>query len=190
MDIAFYPGSFNPVHLGHIRLAEYILHHTPAEAVWMSVSPDNPLKRRQGLADERLRYIWLQTALQDTEGLQPCDIELTLPRPSYTVNTLRALAHRYPEHRFSLVMGADNLALFQQWKDWQEILDRYPIIVYPRQGTDLSPLLQHYPQVTFLPEAPLFPVSSTDIRQRLQAGDDLSSLLPDRLTADILRQGY
>lgn len=190
MNIAFYPGSFNPVHLGHIRLAEYIRHNTETEEVWMSVSPNNPLKPQQDLADEELRYTWLQAALQDREGLQPCNIELSLPRPSYTVVTLRTLAAQYPEHCFSLVMGADNLAVFEHWKDWQEILNNYPLLVYPRKGTDLQTLRQHYPQVIFLPDAPLFPISSTEIRQCLHNGQDITDRLPAPLSTGMLSEVY
>ncbi|MCM1034770.1 MAG: nicotinate (nicotinamide) nucleotide adenylyltransferase [Paludibacter sp.] len=181
MNIGFYPGSFNPVHKGHICLAEYILNHTSIEEVWLSVSPNNPLKSRNELCDEQVRYTWLSEALQGKTGLRACDIELQLPRPSYTIDTLHALTQRYPEHKFSLIMGADNLTIFTKWKEWESILRDYPLIVYPRLGNDLTTLQATYPNVTFLPDAPIFPISSTEIRQRLSNGEDVSNWIPAKV---------
>lgn len=166
MKIGLFFGSFNPIHLGHTRLASYILEHTDLEQIWLVLSPNNPLKDANTLMPEQLRLQLAVLALADVEGVIPCDREFTLPKPNYTVNTLRALSEEHPDDQFTLIMGSDNMALFDRWREYQYILDHYPIIVYPREGDDMEALHKRFPQMQIV-DAPLLPISATEIRQKL-----------------------
>ena len=181
MKIGIFSGSFNPIHLGHTRLAAYIRQQAGLDEVWLMVSPNNPLKVASELMDEKLRYHLAQLATAELEGIRPSDFELHLPRPSYTINTLEQLTAAYPQHQFSLIIGSDNMAIFHKWKDWQRILALYPIIVYPREGDDLAALKQLYPMMHVIEGAPLLNISATEIRAHLQ--DD--TLLREWLHPDV-----
>ena len=181
MKIGIFSGSFNPIHLGHTRLAAYIRQQAGLDEVWLMVSPNNPLKAASGLMDEKLRYHLAELATAELEGIRPSDFELHLPRPSYTINTLEQLTAAYPQHQFSLIIGSDNMAIFHKWKDWQRILALYPIIVYPREGDDLAALKQLYPMMHVIEGAPLLNISATEIRAHLQ--DD--TLLREWLHPDV-----
>ena len=181
MKIGIFSGSFNPIHLGHTRLAAYIRQQAGLDEVWLMVSPNNPLKSASELMDEKLRYHLAQLATAELEGIRPSDFELHLPRPSYTINTLEQLTAAYPQHQFSLIIGSDNMAIFHKWKDWQRILALYPIIVYPREGDDLDALKQLYPMMHVIEGAPLLNISATEIRAHLQ--DD--TLLREWLHPDV-----
>lgn len=181
MKIGIFSGSFNPIHLGHTRLAAFIRQQAGLDEVWLMVSPNNPLKAASGLMDEKLRYHLAQLATAELEGIRPSDFELHLPRPSYTINTLEQLTAAYPQHQFSLIIGSDNMAIFHKWKDWQRILEHYPIIVYPREGDDLAELKQLYPMMHVIEGAPLLNISATEIRAHLQ--DD--TLLREWLHPDV-----
>ena len=181
MKIGIFSGSFNPIHLGHTRLAAYIRQQAGLDEVWLMVSPNNPLKSASELMDEKLRYHLAELATAELEGIRPSDFELHLPRPSYTINTLEQLTAAYPQHQFSLIIGSDNMAIFHKWKDWQRILALYPIIVYPREGDDLAALKQLYPMMHVIEGAPLLNISATEIRAHLQ--DD--TLLREWLHPDV-----
>ena len=181
MKIGIFSGSFNPIHLGHTRLAAFIRQQAGLDEVWLMVSPNNPLKAASGLMDEKMRYHLAQLATAELEGIRPSDFELHLPRPSYTINTLEQLTAAYPQHQFSLIIGSDNMAIFHKWKDWQRILALYPIIVYPREGDDLAALKQLYPMMHVIEGAPLLNISATEIRAHLQ--DD--TLLREWLHPDV-----
>ena len=181
MKIGIFSGSFNPIHLGHTRLAAYIRQHAGLDEVWLMVSPNNPLKSASDLMDEKLRYHLAQLATAELEGIRPSDFEFHLPKPSYTINTLEQLTAAYPQHQFSLIIGSDNMAIFHKWKDWQRILALYPIIVYPREGDDLAALKQQYPMMHVIEGAPLLNISATEIRAHLQ--DD--TLLREWLHPDV-----
>lgn len=180
MRIGIYSGSFNPIHLGHTRLAEYILRQTELDEVWLMVSPNNPLKQKSELLDERIRYHLAELATAELEGIRPSDFEFNLPQPNYTVNTLAALKSTYPEHSFSLIIGSDNMAIFHLWRDWRTILNNYPIIVYPREGDNISRLCSLYPEMQVTENAPYLNVSATDIRTHLDDNELLKTWLhPD-----------
>ena len=181
MKIGIFSGSFNPIHLGHTRLAAFIRQQAGLDEVWLMVSPNNPLKAASGLMDEKLRYHLAELATAELEGIRPSDFELHLPRPSYTINTLEQLTAAYPQHQFSLIIGSDNMAIFHKWKDWQRILALYPIIVYPREGDDIAALKQQYPMMHVIEGAPLLNISATEIRAHLQ--DD--TLLREWLHPDV-----
>ena len=168
MKIGIFSGSFNPIHLGHTRLAAFIRQQAGLDEVWLMVSPNNPLKAASGLMDEKMRYHLAELATAELEGIRPSDFEFHLPKPSYTIHTLEQLTAAYPQHQFSLIIGSDNMAIFHKWKDWQRILALYPIIVYPREGDDLAALKQLYPMMHVIEGAPLLNISATEIRAHLQ----------------------
>lgn len=168
MKIGIYGGSFNPVHYGHIGLVKWVKEHTDLDEIWMMVSPNNPLKDSSILADEQERLRGAENAVRDIPGVRVSDFEFTLPRPSYTANTLRELKKAHPEHEFTLIIGEDNWTIFNQWREWQYILDNYRIAVYPRHGqSDKKLEIEAYKthHVLFLADAPYFDISSTEIRQ-------------------------
>lgn len=167
MRIGIYGGSFNPVHFGHVGLAKWIIGHTDLDELWFMVSPNNPLKDATSLAPEQERLEGVQKAIQAIPGLKACDFEFSLPRPSYTANTLRELQKAYPDDTFTLVIGEDNLAIFDRWKESEYILQHFRIFVYPRHGCQTE--RNHTPlpkakELVYLAEAPYFDVSSTEIR--------------------------
>ena len=134
MQIGIYGGSFNPVHFGHVGLAKWVAEHTDLDEVWMMVSPNNPLKDSRELADEQVRLAGVRKAIEGIPHVVASDFEFHLPRPSYTANTLRALAAAYPQHTFSLIIGEDNLRILPRWREWEYIVAHYRIFVYPRRG--------------------------------------------------------
>jgi len=157
-------------------LASYILEHSDLDRIWIVISPNNPLKEPGSLMPEEFRFHLAELALQDIPNILPCDREFTLPRPSYTVNTLRVLSAEHPDDAFSLIMGSDNMALFDRWREHDYILTHYPIIVYPRQGDDISALRKRFPEMQII-DAPLLDISATEIRNRLRDGLPVSDWL-------------
>ena len=177
MLTALFFGSFNPVHVGHLMIAETVADLDEVGEVWLVVSPHNPLKEPSVLMDDDERLRLARRAVAGNPRLGVCDIEMRLPRPSYTINTLDALRREHPDREFALVIGGDNLALFTQWRDYEKILDRYPIYVYPRPGSALPPLAQR-PSVRMV-SAPMLDISSTLVRQRLAAGKSVRYMLTE-----------
>ena len=167
MKVGIYGGSFNPVHFGHVGLAKWVIEHTDLDELWLLVSPNNPLKPVGLLAPEEERLAAVREAIKGIPGLVASDFEFSLPRPSYTANTLRELQRAYPEHEFTLVIGEDNIAIFDQWKEYEYIMANYRIFVYPRKGTmsNLQCPMSNAKNVIFLANAPLFDISSTAIRR-------------------------
>lgn len=179
--IAVFGGSFDPIHNGHIALAGEVLSRGLATEVWFMVTPQNPHKQDCALSDELLRLQMVQLALLDKPGMVASDFEFSLPRPSYTLNTLTALAAAYPEKEFSLLIGADNWEKFDRWYKGDEILARHNVIVYPR-GNEAEPLL---PQgVQWLP-AKLYDVSSTMVRAAVLKGNEISGFVPPAVASFI-----
>ena len=172
--VAIFGGSFNPIHTGHIALAQAVQQQCGLDEVWLMVSPQNPLKRNDAdLLDDSLRFEMAQKALEGVEGVKACDYEFHLPKPSYTWNTLQNLTKDYPDFTFTLLIGGDNWAHFQRWRHWKDILWHHDVIVYPRdeyQGTISVPLLN---------------VSSTEIRKRVRAGQSISGLVPACIVSDV-----
>lgn len=169
-------GTFNPVHIGHIILATYLRQWNYVDRVWMMLSPLNPLKNGQDILPDDIRMDMLRIATADTPDIEPCDIELSLPRPSYTIDTLRTLSQRFPDKHFRLIIGSDNALIFDKWRDYRSILDRYDVIVYPRPGypVDTAAL---YPQMQAV-DAPIVEISSTMIREAVAAGRNIEPMLP------------
>ena len=165
MKVGIYGGSFNPVHFGHVGLAKWVIEHTDLDELWLLVSPNNPLKPAHILAPEEERLKAVREAIRGIPGLVASDFEFSLPRPSYTANTLRALQAAYPQHAFTLVIGEDNLVIFHQWKEHEYILDHFRIFVYPRNLNNPNNLnIPNNPNVVFLKDAPYFDISSTQLR--------------------------
>ncbi len=185
MKIGIYGGSFNPVHFGHVGLAKWVIEHTDLDELWLMVSPNNPLKDAGILAPEEERLAAVREAIKDIPGVKASDFEFSLPRPSYTANTLRELQKQFPEYEFTLVIGEDNLAIFDKWREYEYILANFRIFVYPRRESlsgeaGLSAKRSNSPQdglstqwsnsvavkeLQFLSEAPLFDISSSAIRR-------------------------
>ena len=168
--IGIFGGSFNPIHNGHIALAQAVLRQCALDEVWLMVSPQNPLKRNSAdLLDDQLRLQMTEKALEGVEGVKACDYEFRLPKPSYTWNTLQHLSKDYPDCTFSLLIGGDNWAHFTRWRHWKDILRCHQVIVYPRD---------EYPGTI---DVPLLDVSSTEIRQRVRAGESIEELVPEAI---------
>lgn len=176
--VVLYFGSFNPVHRGHIALAEWVAEHADCDEVVLVVSPKNPLKEDDALAPELNRFEMTELACTRSrfpEKIKPSVIEFLLEKPSYTINTLRYLSQNYGrEMRFSILMGADLLPQFERWRDYREILDGYPLLVYPRKECEVT---LYRDRITYLKEAPLCDYSSTEVRRALEQGGDASSML-------------
>lgn len=181
--IGIFGGSFNPVHNGHLALARYIASSGLVDNVWLTLSPLNPLKNASAVS-EADRLAMLEIAVKDMTGISVCDIELSLPQPSYTINTLNTLQSIHPDYRFRLITGADNLAIFDRWRDGRRIIEDYGLIVYPRPGYTLQ---ESGSGITTLPGAPLYDISSTEIRHRIAHGNDVSTLLPHSVYQYILK---
>ncbi|MDR1755857.1 MAG: nicotinate-nucleotide adenylyltransferase [Culturomica sp.] len=172
-------GSFNPIHNGHLQIARYLLDENRCKEVWFIVSPQNPFKQDAALADAQKRLEMVQAAVAGDPRMRVSDVEFGMPRPSYTIHTLEALATRYPDTKFALIMGSDNLRNFHRWRHAGDIAAAYPIFVYPRTGSDteMAAYRTKYPNIRPIP-APLFPVSSTGIREKVRRGEDISGLVP------------
>ena len=185
MNIGIYGGSFNPIHRGHIALARQIRRKAHLDEVWFMVSPLNPLKADRGdLLPDELRLALVRKALEGEEGLVACDYEFHLPRPSYTWDTLQALSRDFPQHTFTLVIGADNLLVFDRWAHTADIIAHYPIVIYPREGSPID--VDALPESVRLVQMPLYNVSSTDVRQRIREGRPVRRLLPKNAYDDIV----
>lgn len=168
-------GSFNPVHIGHMMLASYLSQWGYVDKVWLTLSPRNPLKDPRGLIPDMRRLSMLNIATKGQPGIETCDIELSMPRPSYTVNTLDTLSKRYPTKRFKLIIGSDNWAIFDKWKEPQRILDRYGVIVYPRPGYEVRN--PHVDGMEFV-DAPMAALSSAFVRSAIADGRNMNFFLP------------
>jgi nicotinate-nucleotide adenylyltransferase len=181
LKVGLYFGSFNPVHIGHIAIAGYLTEFTGLDQVWFVVSPHNPLKKKETLLADHHRLYMTQLAIGDNDRLKATDIELNLPVPSYTIDTLTYLEEKYPKNEFCLVMGEDNLYTLHKWKNISELIDRCSIYVYPRYGSQrsASPLLDQIlskASIHFV-KAPLMDISGTFIRNGIKKGKDMSYFL-------------
>lgn len=179
MRVGLFFGSFNPIHIGHMALANYMLEFTDMEQVWFVISPHNPLKQKASLLDQKLRLYMVNVAVENFPKFKSSTVEFDLPQPSYTVNTLAHLKELYPKHQFSLIIGQDNLATFHKWKNHEEILARHKLFVYPRPGLSKTPFDAH-PNVE-ITEAPMMDVSSTFIREAIRDKKNVRFFLPEKV---------
>lgn len=178
MRIALFGGSFNPVHVGHIMLASYVAQFCGFDEVWLTLSPLNPLKAGSDeLLPDDCRLAMLRAAVGSLPGMRVCDIELSMPRPNYTIDTLERLSQLYPDDSFTPLVGSDNWAIFRRWRRSEEILSRFGVAVYPRPGYDID--RGDLPDgVTILDGVPVVELSSTFIRRSIAAGHDMRAFLP------------
>jgi|SRR6478609_4205046 len=186
--IGLFFGSFNPIHIGHLIVANVMAETTDFDKVWFIVSPQNPLKLSKGLLHEFDRYDMVQAAVADNYKLQVSDIEFNLPKPSYTINTLAHLTEKYPDRKFSLIIGEDNLESFPRWKNHQQIVDHYGLYVYPRPHVSESQLKSH-PNVKMV-DAPLLDISATFIRNCIKNNKSIRYLVPEPVENMIKAKGF
>ncbi len=179
MHIGLFFGSFNPVHIGHMALANYMLSFTDMDQVWLVVSPHNPLKQKKELLNQNDRLHLVELAIDGHPRIRSSNIEFGLPQPSYTVNTLAYLKEKFPQHQFSIIMGQDNLQTLPKWKNSEVLLNHYQLFVYPRPNTPASPFDTH--QNVHLTQAPLMEISATFIRSSIKAKKDVSFFLPPKV---------
>ena len=178
-------GSYNPIHMGHIQLAEHLLRVLSFDEVWLLVSPHNPLKPANDLLPDAIRYQWVAKSIEGMSGLVASDFELALPQPSYTYNTLTQLTATYPQNEFTLLIGADNWQVFHKWFRAEDIIKNFRIAIYPRPGSDaiVTPLP---PNVQVI-DAPLIDISSTMIRQKIRNHEDISHLVPKVIQQEVIK---
>jgi nicotinate-nucleotide adenylyltransferase len=183
MHVGLFFGSFNPVHIGHMALANYMLCFTDMQQLWFVVSPQNPLKAKSGLLDQNQRLVLVNAAIDDYPNMRSSNIEFSLSQPSYTIHTLVHLQEKYPEHRFSLILGQDNLQTFHKWKNYEEILRGFQIYIYPRPNCERTEFDSH-PHVHFT-DAPRMDISSTFIRNAIKEKKDVRFFLPQKVWEEI-----
>jgi nicotinate-nucleotide adenylyltransferase len=187
MRIGLFGGSFNPIHVGHISLAKQLKELAGLDEVWLVVSPQNPLKQSDDLLDDRLRFEMARQALEGETDIKACDYELHLPKPSYTWNTLQHLKEDYPQHTFVLLIGGDNWQRFPMWYRSEDIVNDYPIVVYPRRGCETD--CKQLPPNVMMADTELLDISSTEIRERIQQGESISGMVPNNIE-ELVRRNY
>jgi len=178
MITGLYFGSFNPVHIGHLAIANFMVEFSELEQLWFVVSPQNPLKERKSLLKDYHRLEMVRLAVEDDDRFRASDIEFKLPTPSYTIDTLTYLEELNPGREFQLVMGGDGLRTFHKWKHAELIVEKYHRLIYPRPGTDLE-MASRLPNTTLV-DAPVMEISSSFIRQAIKEGKDVRHLVPAR----------
>ncbi len=187
MKIGLYFGSFNPVHIAHLIIANHLLIATDIEKLWFVVSPQNPHKESASLLNEYHRLHLVQTAVQDDNRIKASDIEFSLPKPSYTTSTLAYLKEKHPEHEFCIIMGSDSFQNLNKWKNYEVIIKDYDVYVYNRPGFEVS---NHLNAKLHIVDAPLLQLSATQIRQYIKEGKSIRYLVPEMVREEIEKGGY
>ena len=182
MNIGLYFGSFNPIHIGHLIIANHVLNETSINKIWFVVSPQNPLKESKTLLNEFDRLHLVRLATQDDNRIKCSDIEFNLPKPSYTSNTLMFLAEKYPEHQFALIMGSDSFQNLDKWKNYEAIINNYSIYVYKREGYDIR---KAFGSVPLILNAPIIQISASQIREHIRSGKSIRYLVPESVREEI-----
>jgi len=186
--IGLFFGSFNPIHTGHLIIANYMANYTGLDEVWLVVTPHNPLKKKDSLINQYDRLEMVNLAIERAENIRSSTIEFSLPQPTYTVDTLTYLREKYPEKAFVLIMGSDNLASLHKWKNHEIILRDHSILVYPRPDHAVPVELARHPSVT-ITDTPLMEFSSTFIRNAVKQGKNIRYFVPDTVMAFIESKG-
>ena len=187
MKIGLYFGSFNPVHNGHLLIANYVMNYTDIEQLWMVVSPQNPLKPSKSLLNEYHRLGLIQLALEGESKIKASTIEFKLPKPSYTIDTLTYLREKYPDHQLSIIMGSDSFINLPKWKNYELIINNYPLYIYQRKDYPINNKIKANIQIL---DAPLLEISSTKIREIIKKGKSIRWLVPDVVKEEIEKTGY
>jgi nicotinate-nucleotide adenylyltransferase len=181
MKVGLYFGTFNPIHVGHLIIANHMAEHSDLDQIWMVVTPHNPLKKKSTLLDDYHRLQMVHLAAEDFPKIKPSDIEFKLSQPNYTVNTLVHLEEKYPNYEFSLIMGEDNLKSLHKWKNYEVILENHDIYVYPRISIETENILfKDHPKIHMI-DAPVVEISSTFIRDNIKKGKNVQPLLPAKV---------
>ena len=188
MKIGIFPGSFNPVHIGHLAIANYIAEYEYYDEVWFLITPQNPLKKRDDLLDQELRLGFVKKAIEGYEKFKICTVEWEMPQPSYTINTLQKLRVLHPSNQFELIIGSDNWETFHRWKDYQLILKNFKILIYPRRGSDR--IYVNHPSVRLAKGAPKISTSSTFIRKAIQESKDVRFFMPEGIYDELIKSEF
>ena len=177
MKVGLYFGTFNPIHVGHIIIANHLVEYSDLDEVWMVVTPHNPHKKKSSLLANHHRFELVYLALQKYTKIKPSDIEFKLPQPNYTVNTLAHINEKYPQHEFSLIMGEDNLKSFHKWKNYDIILENHTIYCYPRiSNGEIKSKFENHPKIHKI-DAPIIEISATLIRQGIKNNKNVAPML-------------
>jgi len=183
-----YFGSFNPIHIGHLIIANQMLANSDLDEIWFVISPQNPLKEKASLLEDHHRLALVKIAIDDNPLFKACDIEFKLPQPSFTIHTLVNLEEIYPQRQFCLIIGSDNLSSFHKWFNYEEILNRYQLLVYPRPGFD-GGAFANYPSVKWV-ASPLMEISSSYIRNAIKHDKSMKYLLPEKVLTYITEMHF
>lgn len=187
MKIGLYFGSFNPVHIAHLIIANHILNETDIEKIWFVISPQNPFKAEANLLNEYHRLHLVRLATEDDNRVKASDIEFGLPKPSYTTSTLAYLAEKHPEHQFGIIMGSDSFQNLHKWKNYEVIVKNYPVYVYLRHGFAIE---NHVGANLHILEAPFLQLSATLIRKYIKEGKSVRYMIPENVREEIEKGGY
>src|SRR6478672_9118837 len=182
MKVGLYFGSFNPIHIGHLIIANHILNETELQKIWFVVSPQNPFKQSENLLNEYDRFHLVQKAIEGDDRLKASDIEFNLPKPSYSVHTLAYLSEKYPTYQFSIIMGSDGFQNLGKWKNADIIIRDYPIIIYKRPGFEVENTIGAKVHIM---DAPLLEISATHIRELIKEGKSIKYLVPAGVEEEI-----
>ncbi|MDR3340316.1 MAG: nicotinate-nucleotide adenylyltransferase [Candidatus Symbiothrix sp.] len=188
MKIGIFPGSFNPVHVGHLVLANYIVEYGEYDEIWFLITPQNPVKGKVELMDQEFRLALLEKAIRDYPKFKTCTVEWEMPQPTYTINTLQKLRMLFQENTFELIIGSDNWETFHRWKDYQLILKNFKTLIYPRLGT--GRIFINHPNVRMTKGAPKMEISSTFIRKAIRQGKDVRFYMPEGAYEEIVNRKY
>lgn len=181
MKVGLYFGTFNPIHVGHLTIANHMAEHSDLGQVWFVVTPLSPFKKKSTLLDNNQRLEMVYRATKDYNKLRPSDIEFGLKQPNYTIDTLIYLSEKFPKHEFSLIMGEDNLKGFHKWKNYELIIENHTIYVYPRISKGkVETQFDGHPKIHYV-AAPIMELSSTHIRTSIKAGKNIRPMLPEHV---------
>lgn len=180
-NIGLYFGTFNPIHIGHLIIANHMVENSDLDEIWMVVTPHNPFKKKSSLLDNHHRFEMVYLATKNYDKINPSDIEFRLPQPNYTVHTLAHISDKYPKYKFSLIMGEDNLKSLHKWKNYEVILENHNIYVYPRISEGkVETQFDKHPKIKMI-DAPVVQISSTMIRSGIKAKKNMRPLLSDEV---------
>ena len=188
MKTGLFFGSFNPIHIGHLAVANYLSEFSDLDEIWLVISPQNPLKNSEDLLPEGHRYHMAKLALGEDLRIRPSDIEFSLPKPSYTVDTLAYLTEKYPDNQFAVILGSDNLVYLQKWKNYKELTEEYELYIYPRPDVDPTDFKDQY-NIKIV-DAPRLEISSSFIRNSIKEGKDIKYFLPPKVYEYITKMNF